>query len=326
MSLLFINEENLPHVDAFIVTRKDQPTEYPTITVEDIDPDFDLDLSSTVREVTAFFTQALTEATLRGYQTVATRFPDVRSRRGITWLLRVNIMRIVSRFDVDVYIIVTDRQRQMMRRAIDIDDLLYPKMFSCRISADYAPPTPKKPRKRGPIEGPRYTPEEESDACYGAEESDSCYSAEESYACYSMDDVSPSYMERSRYCKRENSSLSGFIRDMDDTFAVRLLKLIDRRNMTEVECYKAANVSRQTWYKIMNDGEYRPSKTTVISFAIALKLDYEETQALLATAGYTLSRSILFDKIIVYCIENKIYDVFEINAMLYSYDQECLGA
>jgi predicted transcriptional regulator len=55
---------------------------------------------------------------------------------------------------------------------------------------------------------------------------------------------------------------------------VRLLKLIDIKGMDEVKCYKAANVSRQTWYKIMNEGDYRPSKNTVICFAISLSLDY----------------------------------------------------
>ena len=76
----------------------------------------------------------------------------------------------------------------------------------------------------------------------------------------------------------------------------------------------------------MNEKGYRPSKNTVISFAIALRLDLPETQALLATAGFTLSGSILFDKIIVYCIREGIFDVFKINQILYSYDQECLGA
>ena len=297
MSLLFIKEEELPRVDAVVLTHPDDNASCNTITVDELE--IGLDFPSTVREVTAFFTRALTEAEIRKFESVAMYFPSVFSRRGITWLLRVNMMRIVSRFDIDVYIIVSDRQREMMRRAINIDDFLYPKMLSRRISASESSVREVASKKLS-LRTRYEAPEEDVDACYSVEE-----------ACF---------------FETRKPSLAKFIRDMDDTFAVRLLKLIDRREMTEVECYKAANVSRQTWYKIMNDGDYRPSKTTVISFAIALKLDYEETQALLATAGYTLSHSILFDKIIAYCIDNEIYDVFEINAMLYSYDQECLGA
>ena len=61
-----------------------------------------------------------------------------------------------------------------------------------------------------------------------------------------------------------------------------------------------------------------------ISFAIALELSYEETQRLLASVGFVLSDSSLFDVIIKYCLENKIYDVFEIDSALFKYDQETL--
>ena len=120
-------------------------------------------------------------------------------------------------------------------------------------------------------------------------------------------------------------SLSDFLKNLDETFAITLLKLIDLKGMTDVECYKRANVSKQTWYKIMNDKKYKPSKNTVIAFAISLKLTYDETQRLLATAGFTLSRSSLFDVIIEYFLIERIYDITEINNTLFSYDQVCLG-
>ena len=75
----------------------------------------------------------------------------------------------------------------------------------------------------------------------------------------------------------------------------------------------------------MNDKKYKPSKNTVIAFAISLKLTYDETQRLLATAGFTLSRSSLFDVIIEYFLIERIYDITEINNTLFSYDQVCLG-
>ncbi len=91
-----------------------------------------------------------------------------------------------------------------------------------------------------------------------------------------------------------------------------------------MECYKRANVSRQTWYKIVNDRNYMPNKNTIISFAIALQLDIRDTQKLLATAGFILSKSSLFDVIIMYCIVNKIYDVFDIDSILFKYEQPTL--
>ena len=85
-----------------------------------------------------------------------------------------------------------------------------------------------------------------------------------------------------------------------------------------------ADVSKQTWYKIMNDKHYKPHRKTVISFALALELTLPETQKLLASVGFTLSESSLFDVIIRYCLENGIYDVLEIDSILFQYDQETL--
>ena len=104
------------------------------------------------------------------------------------------------------------------------------------------------------------------------------------------------------------------------------MKLIDEKGVDDVACYKKANVSRQTWYKILNDPKYKPNKKTIISFAIALELGLDDTQKLLATAGFILSKSSKFDLIIMYCIMKEIYDVFEIDAILFQYDQETLSS
>ena len=119
------------------------------------------------------------------------------------------------------------------------------------------------------------------------------------------------------------SDIEDFIK-LDESFSVKLLKLIDAKGISDVECYKKANVSKQTWYKIMNDKHYKPNKKTVISFAVALELTLDETQSLLASVGFILSNSSLFDVIIMYCISNGIYSVLEIDSVLFSYDQETL--
>jgi O-acetyl-ADP-ribose deacetylase (regulator of RNase III)/predicted DNA-binding protein (UPF0251 family) len=133
-----------------------------------------------------------------------------------------------------------------------------------------------------------------------------------------------------RCCKipsfREDvSSIEKMLREIDDSFAVTLLRLIDIKNMTDVECYKKANVSRQTWYKILNEKDYKPSKNTVIAFAISLKLTFPETQHLLSTVGFTLSKSSKFDIIIEYFIKHGFYDIMKINETLFEFDQPCLG-
>lgn len=118
-------------------------------------------------------------------------------------------------------------------------------------------------------------------------------------------------------------SLEDFIK-LDESFALKLIKLIDAKGISDVQCYKKANVSKQTWHKLMTDKHYKPNKKTAISFAVALELSLDETQNLLSSVGFILSDSNLFDVIIKYCLENKIYDVFEIDSALFKYDQETL--
>ncbi|MBR5452970.1 MAG: helix-turn-helix domain-containing protein, partial [Clostridia bacterium] len=127
-------------------------------------------------------------------------------------------------------------------------------------------------------------------------------------------------------CESDELSLDEMIKNIDEGFALTLLRLIDAKGVSEVECYKKANVSKQTWHKIMNDKSYRPSKNTVISFAIALELTLSETRDLLERVGYALSRSSKFDIIIEYFISRGIYDIFEIDETLFKFDQVTLGS
>ena len=134
------------------------------------------------------------------------------------------------------------------------------------------------------------------------------------------------YNSSVRYEDGRLKSLSSYLQDMDKPFMETLYDYIDQKGMTDVECYKKANVDKKTFSKLKCNPKQKPSKQTAVAFAIALKLDFEETQHLLSTAGMTLSRSNIFDKIIRYFIKSGNYNIFEINEALFEFDQMLLGS
>ncbi|GHV81157.1 hypothetical protein AGMMS49944_29480 [Spirochaetia bacterium] len=129
-----------------------------------------------------------------------------------------------------------------------------------------------------------------------------------------------SHVERESLCKKREITpdVTDFINaeKNKETFSVLLDRLRQERNLSPADLYKAADIDRKLYSKIMGKRDYQPSKNTVISFGLALKLSDTEMDQLLDSAGFTLSRSVITDLIIAFCLENRIYEITAVNALL----------
>ena len=121
------------------------------------------------------------------------------------------------------------------------------------------------------------------------------------------------------------TSLPELLKQADAGFSETLLKLIDASGKKDSDIYKKAFLSRQHFSKIRNNPQYKPTRSTAISLALALELNLKETMDLIGRAGYTLTNSSYFDLIIRYFIEEKNYNITEINMTLFEFDQPLLS-
>lgn len=134
-------------------------------------------------------------------------------------------------------------------------------------------------------------------------------------------------MPRAAACEGTSRSLKDLVDNIGETFQQQLFRLIDERGRDDVSVYKGACKDKKLFHKIRKNVDYQPSKHTVYAFAISLQLSLDETKDLLATAGYAMSPSNKFDVIMRYFFERKIYDMYQIDCVLYDFgeDKNCFS-
>ena len=124
-------------------------------------------------------------------------------------------------------------------------------------------------------------------------------------------------MSLEEYIKKHQSNV-----EKSSDLSTYLFSLIDSHHFDkDSDVYNKANISRQSWSLIVS-GKVKPSLNTLIKIVFALELNNHECKYLLKKAGFTLSSSSEFSLIIRYFIENKKYNIYELNETLAKYGYE----
>ncbi len=113
-----------------------------------------------------------------------------------------------------------------------------------------------------------------------------------------------------------SAALSYMEENREQSFVNLLFEFIDRTGQRDSDIYKKAFIDRRLFSKIRSNKNYTPAKKTVIALCLALELSRPETDRLLSSAGYSLSRADDYDLIIAFCIEKRIFDFNDINEAL----------
>ena len=113
------------------------------------------------------------------------------------------------------------------------------------------------------------------------------------------------------------------MKHLSDTFTQYLIYLIETKGLIGTEVYKRAIITKQLFSKIKLNPDYHPDKATAMRLCVGAKLNIDETKDLLGRAGYALSPCDKRDIIFSFFIENRVYDMIEIDIALEEHDLPC---
>lgn len=112
---------------------------------------------------------------------------------------------------------------------------------------------------------------------------------------------------------------------LEESFHDKFIKLLIESGKENVEIYKKAGITRQVFSRILSDKDMIPTKLTLVSLCIGLELPLVTAKELMVSAGYSLSRSLMFDSIVIKYLREEIYDFELINSELDEYGCQLLG-
>jgi len=105
------------------------------------------------------------------------------------------------------------------------------------------------------------------------------------------------------------------------------MERLAERDLSTKGLYKLAGLNRSIKQKIEVSSDldpYKPDKDTVIKMGMSMQMDFDEMSKMLAAAGFALSKNDRKDIVIKFCIDKKIYNRDEVDAMVFEITDKSL--
>lgn len=138
---------------------------------------------------------------------------------------------------------------------------------------------------------------------------------------------SPFLQQQSPIPKKESPEeiQSKIASHLQPCFQDKLWQIICTKGLNSTQVYTRANIDRKFFSKMINNKkkDYVPKKKIVMALGLALELSLEQYEEFLASAGYSFMPSSKFDLIVKYCVINQIYNLMEIDDLLYNFVGYC---
>lgn len=80
--------------------------------------------------------------------------------------------------------------------------------------------------------------------------------------------------------------------------------------------YRRAGIDRKHYSKIVSDNDYVVSRETAFQLAIGLQLTRPELDEFLRAAGMILTPTLALDRAFIYCLENSIMNILDVNRVI----------
>ncbi len=90
--------------------------------------------------------------------------------------------------------------------------------------------------------------------------------------------------------------------------------IVNNSHKSHKDIYEKAQVSERMFYLIISGRT--PTKATLLALALSLEMNIAEIENILQKAGYVLSKSIAFDMVVKWMVENETNKLMNINYVL----------